>query len=527
MSGHLPLHVRALVCAGLALVLLAGGGTSSAAAQTQCGIADTIQYPIDTTTFQLVQDYGIASPRHQGRYHTGEDWSIGGAGLGQPVRAAAAGRVTYSAPTGWGRDGGVIILEHTFPDGSVYYTHYGHLQQTDAVVFPPRLSCVEAGEIIAVIGDARPAPHLHFEVRVSQPDNPGPGYTRQNPETLGFRRPAQVIANQQAALHPAHRWSTRVETFGPAADPLVLDDFSMLVLDGAVLRGIGANGGVAWRVPVDAAAVALTGYERRPYVVTADGGHVRVDYAGAVEERYTVAFQPARPPLQVGETLIYPTRDGTLTALTSDRRAVLWRLDGIPLAVQAFAAPPLIGLETAEQRMLVISTDGQRVAEATLRDGVSFGAAPDGGLLAYTHGGLWRIDDAGTWTEALPGVPPGGGAGAVLALPDGRVFLVNHTGDMLTAYESGGQIAWEARLPQVVSGRVRLALLDGAVFLISTHGQIVVADVAGGFCGFTRVYGDDRARAWFELGADDTLRIAVGDLLVGFHWPTLAGNCAG
>lgn len=497
------------------------------AAQEQCGTADAISYPVDTTAFRLVQDFGVASPRHQGRYHTGEDWSIGAASVGQPVRAAAAGRVTYSAPTGWGRDGGVIILEHIFPDGSTYYTHYGHITQTDSLVFPARLSCVEAGEIIAVIGDARPAPHLHFEVRVRQPDNPGPGYTRENPETLGFRRPAQVIANRQAALHPAYRWSTQVDTFGPAVDPLMLDDFSMLVVDGDLLRGIGANGGVAWRVPVNGDAISLTGFERNPYLTYADGTIRRVDSAGAAQESYVLDFIPDAPPLQVGDTLIYHTRDNTLTALTPDRRAILWRLPGVPAYVQAAHSSALIALETVNNTVMLISADGRRLDEAVVRDGVGFAPLPDGRMLAYTRGGLWALDAAGGWTEYLPGAAPGGGAGAVLALPDGRLYLLEGTGQTLTAYDPAGQVAFEARLPVTMRGQVEITLLDGALVMLSTHGQIVVAGAAGGFCGFTQMYGSDRARLWYALGADDTLRVAVGDLYAGFDWDRLAGDCAG
>ncbi|MBC7810580.1 MAG: hypothetical protein H7175_05505, partial [Burkholderiales bacterium] len=81
-------------------------------AQEQCGFAQSIDFPIDTNLFRIAQDFGSPSPRHQGRYHTGEDWyGIRGESFGQPVRAIAAGRVTYSAVNGWGRDGGVVIIE--------------------------------------------------------------------------------------------------------------------------------------------------------------------------------------------------------------------------------------------------------------------------------------------------------------------------------------------------------------------------------------------------------------------------------
>ena len=76
-------------------------------AQADCGRVDQIVFPVDQSRFTLVQAFGAPSVRHQGRFHTGEDW-YGGRGTteGLPVVAAANGRVTYSYDLGWGRDGG-------------------------------------------------------------------------------------------------------------------------------------------------------------------------------------------------------------------------------------------------------------------------------------------------------------------------------------------------------------------------------------------------------------------------------------
>ncbi|MDX1994534.1 MAG: peptidoglycan DD-metalloendopeptidase family protein [bacterium] len=509
----------------LTLFVLLSLTTQPVHAQGQCGTADAINYPVDTAVFRLVQDFSVASPRHQGRYHTGEDWSVGSSSYAQPVRAAATGLVTYSAPTGWGRDGGVIILEHTFPDGSRIYTQYGHIMQTDSVVFPARYTCVQAGDIIAVIADARPAPHLHFEVRVSQPDNPGSGYSRENPETLGFRRPAQFIANYQAALHPAFRWSTLVDTFGPIVPPLVLDDGSLLAIDGDLLRGIGANGGVAWRVPAGGAAVSLTGFELNPYITFADGSVTRVDYQGAAQESYTLNFTPDSPPIAAGDTLIYHTTDNTLTALSANRREIAWQVRDVPAFREAVVIGNLIGLETVNNSLMVVAANGQILDEADLRDGASLTVLPDGRLLAYTSGGLWAIDASGEWAEYIADAPDGGNAGVVLALSDGRVYLLDGMGQNLTAYDTGGQILWQARLPLDMRGESQMAFLDGAIFIISTHGQMVVAGAEGGFCGYTRVYGDDRAKVWFQLSQDNTLRVALGNQYLGLDWETFAGNC--
>jgi molybdopterin-guanine dinucleotide biosynthesis protein A len=53
--------------------------------------------------------------------------------------------------------GGKPILWHLMS----YYSQYGHLVETDAVRFPQPYTCVSAGDVIGVVGEARPAPHLH------------------------------------------------------------------------------------------------------------------------------------------------------------------------------------------------------------------------------------------------------------------------------------------------------------------------------------------------------------------------------
>ena len=116
------------------VVLLTGAG---ARAQTICPQVDRVTPPVDPAAFALVQDYGVRSPRHEGRYHTGEDWALHEASsLGQPVRAVANGTVTYAYPQGWGRDGGVVILEHALPNDTTVYSVYGHLIETDGSPFP-------------------------------------------------------------------------------------------------------------------------------------------------------------------------------------------------------------------------------------------------------------------------------------------------------------------------------------------------------------------------------------------------------
>lgn len=165
-------------------------------AQVDCGTADTLEYPVDMDAYTLVQGFGVPSPRHQGRYHTGEDYAIpGGASLGQPVRAIGRGVVTYSYTLGWGRDAGIVIVRHTLPDGTQILSQYGHIVQSDSVPFPLIGECVERGQAIGVIADVRPAPHVHLEIKLAMPDAPGPGYSWVLPENDAplWLRPSRII----------------------------------------------------------------------------------------------------------------------------------------------------------------------------------------------------------------------------------------------------------------------------------------------------------------------------------------------
>jgi len=165
-------------------------------AQVDCGTADSLIYPVDMTRYTLVQGFSVPSPRHHGRYHTGEDYSIpGGAALGEAVAVIGRGVVTYSYTLGWGRDAGVVVVRHTLPDGTQILSQYGHLTATDDIPFPTIGSCVEQGQIVGAIADVRPAPHVHLEIRLAMADNPGPGYSWVLPEADDpqWRRPSRII----------------------------------------------------------------------------------------------------------------------------------------------------------------------------------------------------------------------------------------------------------------------------------------------------------------------------------------------
>lgn len=113
--------------------------------------------------------------------HLGDDLNgIGGynSDLGDPVYAAAAGRVVYTGVPGpgWGK---VIIVAHRVRDPitkelQVIQSMYAHLLESKAQID----QIVARGEVIGTVGTAegKYLAHLHFELRRGPYVNPSMGY---------------------------------------------------------------------------------------------------------------------------------------------------------------------------------------------------------------------------------------------------------------------------------------------------------------------------------------------------------------
>lgn len=506
--------------------------------QTQssdCGIADTINYPIDTTFFQLAQDFAIASPRHQGRYHTGEDWyGLRNQSYGQPVRAAARGRVTYAYTLGWGRDGGVVIIEHEFPDGTIVYTQYGHMAETDTYPFPTRFECVEPGQVIGIVGDSRPAPHLHFEVRVANSDTPGPGYSWSNPYDEGFRDPQKFIKNMQARLQRGYLWQVVTSDGNPTVDfrriapPLILNDNSMMFFEGNFIKRATQDGRILWRKSLERQPISIVGFQGFPIVTYVDGTMQTVNSEGDLGETWRLDFSPRYYPTSVGDWWLFLTTDNKIVGLSSDLREVVWEVDNIPDFTRWHITGDtdnfILGLITTEGEILTLAQSGEVINRSLLRDSGSISSLPDDdGLLIYSRGGLWKMSRQGEWSLYMDDAPDGGYSAATLALDDGRLFLFD--GTILHAYSPDFTEIWSAELNNV-SGEVRLDWVDNFILLTSTGGNIITLRPDGGICNRTQVYGQEEALLWHDFGNDGTLRVAIADQIIGFDWIQFLGGCA-
>lgn len=162
--------------------------------------ADGFQWPVGGGSLAFMYDaqgFGVNNEK-RGGFHSGVDLNgIGGADtdLGEPVQAAARGRVVYCGTPSddWGK---VVVVAHRLPgDNKVYQTLYAHLQDV-SVSYGDTL---HRGQKIGTIGsaDGKYMAHLHFEVidsRVTEAGvtayHPGGTMNRLNPYEFIESHPA-------------------------------------------------------------------------------------------------------------------------------------------------------------------------------------------------------------------------------------------------------------------------------------------------------------------------------------------------
>jgi hypothetical protein len=195
-------------------------GTATGSTEGEKPIADSFTYPIDLSKVAWPNKYGGHTNRpndwsycynvkYNLPYHAGQDCgfpatkaSDGTWTNNTPVDAVANGVVRYSSKdpkTTKTYPGGVVIIEHTLPDGQLIYSMYGHLDPNKIPVSATtkeKVITVTKGQRIATV--LKPQvngfdnTHLHWEMRyfydgseikaapnytVQCATEPGPGYT--------------------------------------------------------------------------------------------------------------------------------------------------------------------------------------------------------------------------------------------------------------------------------------------------------------------------------------------------------------
>ncbi|MGQ9908357.1 MAG: peptidoglycan DD-metalloendopeptidase family protein [Candidatus Flexifilum sp.] len=506
-------------------------------AQGQCPPVNAVVFPLDAAPPVLVQDFAAQNARFHGRFHTGQDWiGSGPVTLGMPVRAAAAGRVTFSSPTAWGRDGGVIIIEHTLPDGATVYTMYGHLTDAFGQAFPPAFTCVEAGQIIGAVADVRPAPHLHWEARTAGSDRPGAGYSWRHPAAEGLLNPAQWLTHIATALDRAFRW--RAALAGIVAPPVLLPGSDLIALSEAdgqgQVIGLSYDGRILWRYTPERRAAALIPYQSAAAILYADGTAQRVGLDGRPEAIGALPGPVTGRAFAVGGR-IYVELAGGLSAFAADLRGPLWTLADLRGVsdVVASADGRILGVMAARPTgrvdlFVVEAGTGAVIDRALLREPGALAPAPGGGLIAYTRGGLWQIDERGVWSLLIADAAGGGRAGALARGAGGAddQFIYTFTGTTLTSRDRQLVPRWTGDLPGDPTYPSWMAERDDRLYLIAGD-RLRVFDVERGvLCAEIPLWrGMPSDRLWADLGADGTLRALAGGQITGFDLGALRRTC--
>lgn len=441
-----PMHQTRLALLSFLLLILAVLPADSVHAQNTCGVVDSIELPVDDINWQF-DDFARYRERFGGN-HLGSDLAFDR--WGDPVYAAMRGRVTVSNLREWGSEKGVVVLQHILPDSSFIYTVYGHMEETDQYTFPPLDSCVEAGQVIGSIGwPSLGRPHLHYEIRKGLPNEGGPGYTQGNPLTEGWFHPLDFTFTWRARLNPAFRSVLNFDTV-PTVPPVLTDTGGYALGGATALSVLAADGRPAWRVAKDGIVAGLVALPGDRLVARTQSGDVFSLQTG----RYLGVWQmPGAdvPFAALGEVLVFPAEDGTLTAFDTLGNQ-LWSVPGQADArLTAFrwngGRALLVLADGTSLRLRQVIADGTVIAESQLTRLDAIAPLPDTTWLLLSGNALyhWRSPDL---VEIATISPPGGDAAALIYSPDGSVFI--YTGGespALVRLGPDGVIRWAVPYP--------------------------------------------------------------------------------
>lgn len=502
-----------------------------------CGLVENtaqLGYPVDPDRFTLVNPFGRPNPRFDGRLHTGDDWILAeGESLGQPVFAVAPGRVTYSNPTGWGRDKGVVIVEHVFVDGSVLYSLYGHIEESETVQFPAGGSCVNRGDVLGLIGDPRPAPHLHFEIRSFDPAVPGPGYWPVDPTLQGWLNPSQFLENRRAWLHPAYRWHIVAgDANGVNPPPLQLSDGALVFVDGVMLKYVSAEGIVLrqFRLADSVDAVGLVRLDDQQVMAVEDGRLLWFEQnTGLVQSLESGLSGIAAGPWLVGENLILYDQEGNWH-LYDPIQQRLQSLDVFGEAQRIAIHQEALAILTVDNRLHVIGANGTLWYEAALLPNSDVISGPGNRFLVRDQGRLYWIAPDMTSPETILEDFSVNRSDSRMVINGDQIILWGVGGPArMMALDFNGQILWETDLFEASYNLARAEIRQVGMCttaLATPYGSIILIDSrTGQMLSRLNVWGQSRNNVWLAPHAPQgTFIVQVADQFIGYDLAVLSAT---
>ena len=394
--------------------------------------------------------------------------------------------MTYSAPRGWGTDGGTVVVEHVLSDGSTILSFYGHLEPSSVVLRSG--DCVARGELIGRIGRPTSPPHLHFEIRRHMPNDPGPGYWPSDPSLAGWEQPSQVIWDQRIASSPGVLWTRPSADWRGTTVLAMLDDDTVVVSEDGRLLGISlSDGSLRWS---EASSVRAT-----RGIIDADRSmlYTANHYTGRVEAFHlqgrqrsgepTGSVSPLVPAWESrldasGSVTLVPLPNGGVVAsfrekifgISSSGR-LLWTLD---------APGRVLDWVRLGERLIVSTTGEDASAWEVDETGVRMAAMPIGGqmiirddrLVVYSEDGLyWAGSDASVADLLYPLPKQRLEQGDLVALADGG-FLLKHADffdTRLIALNGDGTLRWQRSVARTLRGNEHHLLMVDGYPLLASH----------------------------------------------------------
>ncbi|MCC6616565.1 MAG: peptidoglycan DD-metalloendopeptidase family protein [Anaerolineae bacterium] len=456
-----------IICLLCLASLLFGLEQTVAQPQADCGTVDAIDYPIDIgeTLSEGYDDFGLFRARFGGM-HTGLD--IGFNRRGEPVHAVARGRVTYSDVNGWDTEKGVVIVEHQFPDGSTVYSLYGHMEQTDSLFFPTVGNCVARGDIVGTIGwPSRGLPHLHYELRSFLPNDGGPGYVEDNPMFSGWYHPLDFTLLWRARLDPAtNGYATFVDL--PTLPPLLLDTGQIAYASGTSLVSYQPPGTRLWQIELQSAVTGIAGLPGGRIAARTRDGQAIIVQNGRFEAVWQIESGEA-PFAAVGETLLFPTRQGGVEAFSASGES-LWslpppaddaRLIDFQVANNQIA---LVARSSEGSTWRVIDVDGSLLNDQHFADAPVF-AASKGGWMLLDGLNVLHTQSSSASVFASTGVQMGRTAQLTSDVMGNAYIFAGDREATLIAIDADGKPRWRTRYPTGLFAQAPLLDTGGGCLL--------------------------------------------------------------
>ena len=505
-----------------------------------CGFVDYFDFPLDApngTEAQGGADYSIFRSRY-GKFHTGEDWRYSRVrNFRAPVYSIGHGVVTYAEPLGWGADQGVIIVRHSFRDGSDVLSFYGHLDPPSVNLNPG--SCVQRGDWIGSIGNPRTSPHLHFEIRSHMPFGPGPGYWSTDPNLAGWYAPSRYIWSTRMAHLPAVQWE------------------NSSINDHKQLLGVTGENSLA----------VLSGQE----IISIDMQDGRIEWHSAISNTVdTGILDHAAPILYTSDQL------GVITALAvpdiTNRNTVppildiIWQIDTDVVGIPDFIPLQEGGmLLTVYDHIIQFSSAGEIVWQGDQIGPLEDWVQHEAGVWFSTRGGntgIWHLEDSGPRKliddisgklsysadklyiysrDGLYAIPENSNTaeklvdlanafpiiGDMMALDDGSILLAHMDRDdrKLIMINPTGEVEWERSYASIMNGTPSLMQISGRIYILneqtfSSNHEITIYEVIPDNGELEKVFVGGSRRAdtggtWFHTDdmAEMVLNIGGGSLV--------------